>query len=165
MNLSDHLKIGFIGFGEAGSQIARGLRGAGVSYISAFDINSNTPGLGQKIQQRARENEVALLESNAELSAASDILLSTVTANRAAEAAEQTAVSLRAQQIYADLNSISPKLKQSIGQLIEARGGRFVEAAIMSPVSSHGHRVPMLLGGPHAQAFANALERYGMRLE
>jgi 3-hydroxyisobutyrate dehydrogenase-like beta-hydroxyacid dehydrogenase len=35
----------------------------------------------------------------------------------------------------------------------------------MAPVQPYGHRVPMLLGGPAARAFAERLEPFGMRLE
>ena len=80
--MNNELKLGFVGFGEAGYCIAKGLRSAGLSRISAYDINTRTPGLGEKIQRRASESEVALVESNAELASVSDILLSTVTANR-----------------------------------------------------------------------------------
>jgi 3-hydroxyisobutyrate dehydrogenase len=163
--MNNEPSVGFIGFGEAGFHIARGLGGAGASRISAYDINTRTPGLGEKIWRRARESEVALVESNAELARASDILLSTVTANRAREAAEQTAPFLEARHIYADLNSVSPALKQSIGEIVESRGARFVEAAIMSPVPPHGHRVPMFLGGASAQSFVELLAPFGMKLE
>jgi 3-hydroxyisobutyrate dehydrogenase len=163
--MNDELRIGFIGFGEAGFHIARGLREAGLANIAAYDINTRMPSLGEKIQRRAAESGVALLESNAALAAASEVLLSAVTANRAREAAEQTAPFLDARHIYADLNSISPALKQGIGDSIETRGARFVEIAIMSPVPPHGHRAPMFLGGPHAADFARRLAPYGMTLE
>src|SRR5262249_31262494 len=163
--MDDGLKIGFIGFGEAGFHIAKGLRSVGVAHISAFDINTYTPGLGEKIQRRAEDAEVPLCESSAQLAEASDLLLSTVTANRAEAAAKQTAPFLEARHIYADLNSISPALKQSIGEIVATRGARFVEIAIMSPVPPHGHRVPMFLGGPHAQTLVALLAPYNMNLE
>jgi 3-hydroxyisobutyrate dehydrogenase-like beta-hydroxyacid dehydrogenase len=163
--MGDELKIGFIGFGEAGFHIARGLRGAGLHQITAFDINTQTPGLGEKIQDRARETEVRLWNSSVQVAEASNVLLSTVTASRAEEAAKQTAPFLGAHHVYADLNSISPALKQAIGGLIASRGARFVEIAIMSPVPPHGHRVPMFLGGPHAEALRDLLAPYGMNLE
>jgi len=162
--MNNEMKIGFIGFGEAGFHIARGLRGAGVSGVCAYDINACAPGLGEKIQRRAGEAEVRLLESNAEL-AASDILLSTVTANRGMEAAEQTAPFLSSRHIYADLNSVSPALKQAIGKLVESGGARFVEASVMSPVPRHGAATPMFLCGAHAREFAGLLSPYGMNLE
>ena len=99
------------------------------------------------------------------MAAACNVLLSTVTANQAQTAAEQNAPHLTNAHLYADLNSVSPALKQSIAQLIEARGARFVEIAIMSPVPPHGHRVPMFLGGAHAQVLVELLAPYGMSLE
>ena len=157
--------IGFIGFGEAGFNLARGLAGAGVSRLFAYDINTDTPGFGEKIQQRAQASSTSLVDSSEKLARAADILLSTVTADSALEAAEQTASFLEARHIYADLNSVSPALKQSIERSVTSRGARFVEGAIMSPVAPHGHRVPILLGGVHASAFIDLLEPYGMRLE
>lgn len=163
--MHDDLKIGFIGFGEAGFHLAKGLRGAGATHVVAYDIHTQTPGQGEKIQQRAQASGVPLLASSAELAAASNLLLSTVTANRAAEAAEQTAPFLTAHHIYADLNSVSPALKQSIGQIVTAHGARFVEVAIMSPVPPHGHRAPMFLGGAHAPMLVELLAPFGMHLE
>ncbi|MGH9824801.1 MAG: hypothetical protein ACREDR_16350 [Blastocatellia bacterium] len=52
--------IGFVGFGEAGFNIAKGMRGAGVAGICAFDINTQTPVLGEKIQRRAHRKRRAL---------------------------------------------------------------------------------------------------------
>ena len=157
--------IGFIGFGEAGFNLARGLGGAGVTRIFAFDINTHAPGFGEKIRQRAHTSSTSLVDSSERLARAADILLSTVTANAAAEAAEQIAPFLETRHIYADLNSVSPALKQSIERTVTSRGARFVEAAIMSPVAPHGHRVPILLGGVHTREFIDILEPFGMRLE
>ncbi|MFN8001950.1 MAG: DUF1932 domain-containing protein [Acidobacteriota bacterium] len=163
--MKTELVLGFIGFGEAGYHLAKGLRSAGLSDICAYDIHVNTPGRGEKIRQRAAEVAVRLCDSQAALAAACTVLLSTVTASSAREAAEQNAPHLTASHVYADLNSISPDLKRAIGQLIEASGARFVEAAIMSPVPPHLHRVPMFLGGVHAQQLVAWLAPYGMHLE
>ena len=157
--------IGFIGFGEAGFNIASGLGEERTVRLFAYDINTDTPRLGEKIRQRARESATSLVDSSKALTHSADIILSTVTANAAAEAAEQTAPFLEARHFYADLNSVSPALKQSIEQIITSRGARFVEAAIMSPVAPHRHRVPMLLGGVNAPAFVDLLGPHGMRLE
>src|SRR5262249_52887558 len=94
-----------------------------------------------------------------------EIVISTVTCARAKEAAAQTAPFLKAGHLYADLNSVSPALKQEIEEIIAATGAGFVEAAVMSPVPPHGHRAPMLLGGKAAPAFRDLLTPFGMRLE
>ena len=165
LSMNNHLAIGFIGFGEAGFHIANGLHGAGVTELFAYDINAETPGLGERIQQRAKDSGTSLVDSSSGLARTSNVLLSTVTANAACEAAEQIAPFLAAQHFYADLNSVSPAVKQAVERIIARRGARFVEAAIMSPVIPHGQRVPMLLGGQNAPEFARLLSPYGMRLE
>ena len=153
-------RIGFIGFGEAGYHLAKGLRQAGIEHIAAYDIQST-----DQIRQRAAETRTALAASNAGLAAASDIIFSTVTANQAGAAAAQTAPHLSSHHLYADLNSVSPGLKQSLAKLIDATGARFVEVAVMSAVPPHGHKVPMLTGGPAAAEFASLLTPYGMKIE
>jgi 3-hydroxyisobutyrate dehydrogenase-like beta-hydroxyacid dehydrogenase len=163
--LNNELRIGFVGFGEAGFHIANGFRSAGLSGICAFDIHRDTPQLRDKIRRRAEETGTRLVDSSRELAQSAQILFSTVTSDRAREAAEQTAPFLGPQHIYADLNSVSPALKQAIQAIIETSGAGFVEAAVMSPVPPHGHRAPMLLGGGAAARFAELMTPHGMRLD
>src|SRR5262249_31346919 len=83
----------------------------------------------------------------------------------ALQAAQQTAPFLKAKHVYADLNSVSPQLKQQIEAVVTAAGAGFVEAAVMAAVPPHRHRVPMLLGGGAAAAFAVRMSPFGMRFE
>lgn len=163
--MNNDLKIGFVGFGEAGYNLAKGLRGVGVTQLFAYDINTQTPKLGERILERAAETEVRLLDSSESLARESDFLLSVVTASSAIEAATQTAPFLQPHQFYADLNSVSPETKCAIAQIITDTGARFVEAAVMAPVPPYGHKVPMLLGGPNARSFAELLSPTGMRFD
>ena len=159
------MKIGFVGFGEAASHIAKGLRGEGIAGFHAYDINTHTPGLGDKIRGRAADTETMLVESNAELTSACDLILSAVTANQALAAATQTAPGLTSAHLYADINSVSPALKQDIDQLISATGAGFVEVAVMAPVPPYNHKVPLLVGGAGAQAFFARMTPLGMVME
>lgn len=158
-------RIGFVGFGEAGSHIASGLRSAGIEHIAAWDINTWTPGAGGKIRRRAEESGTQLVESNSELTARTDVIFSTVTSDQALIAAQQTAPWLHPGQLYADLNSVSPALKQDIDRVISATGAGFVEVAVMSPVPPYGHRAPMLVGGEGAAAFMERMRPFGMNME
>src|SRR5262245_30261613 len=151
--MTSGLTIGFIGFGEAGFNIARGLRSEGITRLYAYDINAQAPRLGEKIQRRALSSEVSLSESNDALARECDVLFSTVTADRAVEAATQTAPFLGPRHLFVDLNSVAPATKQSIDAIVSRTGARFVEAAVMAAVPPHGHRVPMLLGGKAANEF------------
>jgi len=157
--------IGFVGFGEAGSSIAGGLRAAGVERVLAYDIATNSPDRGDLIRSRAAKSGTSLTGSSSDLVEASDIVLSTVTSSSSLEAARQTARFLHSRHLYADLNSVSPALKREIGGVIAKTGARFVEAAVMAPVPPYGHRVPMLLGGDGAEAFIDTMAPLGMRMQ
>jgi 3-hydroxyisobutyrate dehydrogenase-like beta-hydroxyacid dehydrogenase len=150
------MKIGFVGFGEAAFHIAKGLK----LPVTAFDIDT-----GQKVRERAREAGARLVDSNRELAESCDIMLSAVTANQALNAARQNAPFLTADHIYADLNSVSPGLKQSIGRVIESSGAQFAEIAMMAPVPPYGHKVPMLAGGAGAEDFVAKLAPLGISAE
>jgi 3-hydroxyisobutyrate dehydrogenase-like beta-hydroxyacid dehydrogenase len=163
--MNNHPRIGFVGFGEAGFHIGGGLRGAGIGGIVAYDTNSETPGLSEKIRRRAAETGTRLVRSNADLTGAVDIVISTVTANQALAAAQQTAPGLGPGQLYADLNSVSPVLKQTIDRVISDTGARFVEVAVMAPAPPYGHKVPMLVGGAGGAEFVERMTPFGMRME
>jgi 3-hydroxyisobutyrate dehydrogenase-like beta-hydroxyacid dehydrogenase len=154
------VRIGFVGFGEAGYHIAKGLRQPGVPSISAFDIKVTA-----KVLERARESGTKLVDTNAELAESCDIVLSAVTADQALNAAEQNAPYLTPHHIYADLNSVSPGVKQRIAGVIENTGARFAEVAMMAPVPPYGHKVPMLAGGAGAPDFVSALAPFGISAE
>jgi 3-hydroxyisobutyrate dehydrogenase-like beta-hydroxyacid dehydrogenase len=160
-----HPAIGFVGFGEAAYHLSKGLREAGVNQVVAYDIHTHTPGRGEKIRERAAETGTPLLESNAELARAAEWILSTVTSDQAATAAGQNAPHLTVRHLYADLNSVSPAVKQGIARTITASGARFVEIAMMAPVPPYAHKVPILAGGPAAAEFAERMKPYGMRIE
>jgi 3-hydroxyisobutyrate dehydrogenase-like beta-hydroxyacid dehydrogenase len=145
--------IGFIGFGEAGSTIARGLRSAGVERIAAYDITPKTSDI------------VTIVDSPEALAASTDIIFSAVTSSSALDAAKQNAPFLTSRHTYADINSVSPALKQDIDRVVSATGANFVEVAVMAPVSPYGHKVPMLLGGANAKTFAETMRPFGMRME
>jgi 3-hydroxyisobutyrate dehydrogenase len=154
------MKIGFVGFGEAASHIAQGLQQPGISSLTAFDIN-----VTDKLRQRAGDVQTHLVDSNRELAASCDIMLSAVTADQALNAARQNAPYLTAQHIYADLNSVSPGVKQAIARVIEASGAQFAEIAMMAPVPPYNHKVPMLAGGAGAPDFVAKLAPFGISAE
>ena len=147
------LVVGFIGFGEAGSTIARGLKSAGLERIFAYDIRPKTSDI------------VTIVDSPMALASSSDVIFSAVTSSSALEAATQNAPFLTGRHIYADINSVSPALKQDIDRVITATGASFVEVAVMAPVSPYGHTVPMLVGGAGAKTFKEMLSPFGMKMD
>lgn len=158
--------IGFVGFGEAGSRIAAGLREAGVAELAAYDIAADAPLAGDRIRGRAGECGVTLAASNAELAARCSILFSVVTAASAVEAARQNRPHLLARHTYIDCNSVSPATKRAIAAEIQTGPACFIEAAVLAPVPKlRGQSVPMLINGEGAAALAETLAPLGFRME
>jgi 3-hydroxyisobutyrate dehydrogenase-like beta-hydroxyacid dehydrogenase len=157
--------IGFLGFGEAGFHLARGLRGAGAPPLVAFDIKAPHGTEDDRIRTRAAETGTRLVDTPRALAQHARVILSVVTAASAHDAAKNLASDLTADHLYVDLNSVSPATKQQIAAAIGVGAGRFVEGAIMAPVSSGDHRVPILLNGAWASELRSVLSPYRMRLD
>ncbi len=161
--MGQQVVVGFIGFGEAGYTIGRGLRGAGLERLCAFDIATHSADRGPLIRQRAAEAGATLLDSPALLAQSCDLLLSTVTASSALDAAAAAAPFLASRHLYADLNSVSPARKRDIDAIVGRTPAAFVEVAVMAPVQPYGHRVPMLLGGAGAARLVEWCAPFEMR--
>ena len=157
-------RLAFIGFGEAGLAIAGGLKEAGVQQITAYDILLKEDRSKALIEERSSNAGISLAASPAEAIRGKDIIISTVTCRDAIEAASQVALHLEPGQTYMDLNSVSPKTKKSIQEVIENAGATFIEASILSPILPRCHASPMLLSGPSAPTIIKKLSPFGMHL-
>jgi 3-hydroxyisobutyrate dehydrogenase-like beta-hydroxyacid dehydrogenase len=91
-----------------------------------------------------------------------DLIISAVTAAQDIEAARALDRGIQPAAFFLDLNSVSPSVKQQVAQVTEAAGARYVEAAIMSPISPKRIASPMLLGGAHAAAFLPLAQELGL---
>jgi 3-hydroxyisobutyrate dehydrogenase-like beta-hydroxyacid dehydrogenase len=160
-----HVRLGFLGFGEAGFHLARGFRRAGASQLVAFDIKATADSDDQRIRARAAETYTRLVDTPRALAQEAQVILSVVTAASALDAAQSIAGQLSREHLYTDLNSVSPATKRAIGEAIASGAGRFVEGSIMAPVPGADHRVPMLLNGPSASELFQILSPLQMRLE
>jgi 3-hydroxyisobutyrate dehydrogenase-like beta-hydroxyacid dehydrogenase len=149
-------KISLIGLGEVGSIFAEELQALGAEGIRAYDPLFADP--QSRPSRHAARLGVETCASAAEAAGEADLVISAVTAAQAGRAAEAAALGIDQGAYFLDLNSASPGTKAAAGQAIEAKGGRYVEAAVMSPVPGKGLKAPMLLGGPHAKAFLEFAE-------
>jgi 3-hydroxyisobutyrate dehydrogenase-like beta-hydroxyacid dehydrogenase len=90
------------------------------------------------------------------------VVVSAVTAGNCVAAAGSAAPGLEPGSWFLDLNSASPGHKREAAERIEAVGGCYVEAALMSPIGPRRLGSPFLLGGPHAQRFAEVAPELGL---
>ena len=150
--------IGLVGYGEVGRTFGSGLAGlSGIATLSAWDLKFAH---GQSLPDAASSVRAAV--SMQALCAASDLVISAVTASSTLAVAREAAPHLRPGAVFLDLNSASPGTKQQAAALVDAAGAHYVEAGVMTSVPPYGIRVPMLLGGAHAVALAQVLAGWGM---
>ena len=161
MSATQH--IGLVGYGEVGKIFAAGLLSQpGVAGVSAWDLTFDRPDTQVAERAHAQQAGVTAQPSLAALCAASDLVISAVTASNTLAVAEAAAAHLRPGTLFLDLNSASPGTKQQCAVLIDGAGAHYVEAGVMTSVPPYGIRVPMLLGGAHAAALAERLRDWGM---
>ncbi len=152
-------RIALLGFGEVGQILAADLLARGVHQISVWDVQFDNV---QSVASRAAQaTNVRIAGAALDVARDATLIISAVTAAQDVAAAQSVAAHIDAGTFFLDLNSVSPGVKQEVARVIEQGGGRYVEAAIMSPISPKRSAAPILLGGPHAQAFAPLAEALG----
>jgi 3-hydroxyisobutyrate dehydrogenase-like beta-hydroxyacid dehydrogenase len=154
-------QVAIIGFGEAGGIFAKDLARQGMN-VSVFDILFNSKRRRQPMLKKARACGVTAARGLKDCLQKAELVISAVTASSALDVAKEAGPILREDQLFLDINSVSPGSKRKAAKYVERRRARFVEAAVMSAVPKHRLQVPMLLGGPHASEAAQHLQRIGM---
>jgi 3-hydroxyisobutyrate dehydrogenase-like beta-hydroxyacid dehydrogenase len=139
MNASEKQSLpAFIGFGEAGQAFA-------VSPDwRAYDLKDKSAEFATA--------GVSGCSSLADAVTGAPAILSVVTADQAAIAAQNAAQHIAAGALYFDMNSVAPDTKRAAAGVIEAAGGHYVDVAVMSPVQPARQAVPLLISGPNADA-------------
>jgi 3-hydroxyisobutyrate dehydrogenase-like beta-hydroxyacid dehydrogenase len=153
-------RIALIGFGEAGGSFGGDFAAKSLE-VSAFDILFHSKQQRDAMLQKARERKVHASESLQDCVRDADLVISAVTASSARDAAREAAPHLRREQMFLDINSVSPETKRQVAALISPTAF-FVEAAVMAAVPPQRLKVPMLLGGPYAGVGAERLRALGM---
>jgi 3-hydroxyisobutyrate dehydrogenase-like beta-hydroxyacid dehydrogenase len=152
-------RVALVGYGEVGRIFGAALAQAGV-HACAYDILGSDPGW-RAIAAAHADGRVELASTARDAVRDSPLVICAVTAAATQAAAAQIAQACPTGAFVLDVNSASPRTKRACAELVDAAGGRYVEAAVMTSVPPHGIRVPMLLGGPHAGAALPLLEQLG----
>ncbi len=150
-------RVCLIGFGEVGQILAADL--AAAAELSAWDILFDKPDSAPSLA--VKKGNVRAGASAKDAAADADIVLSAVTAASDLDAAKSAAGGLKPDAYFVDFNSASPGMKQKAASIVEECGGRYVEAAVMSPFPPKRLQTAMLLGGPHAREFLDQVHKLG----
>ncbi len=145
--------VAVLGLGEAGSALAADLAALGLR-VRGYD----------PIPQRSAAG-VERVGSELEAIQGAQVILSVNWARVALEVAQTLAPALQSGQLFADLNTAAPRLKQQLAEVVEPTGALFADVALMSPVPGKGLRTPALAAGRGAEAFAAVFAPLGMPLQ
>jgi 3-hydroxyisobutyrate dehydrogenase-like beta-hydroxyacid dehydrogenase len=138
------MEVAVLGLGEAGGRIASDLAAAGCE-VRGWDP--------------ARESSAA---SDVEAVRGADVVLSLNAAAVALDVARSVAASLRADAVYADLNTAAPTLKRELAGAVPVA---FADVALVGVVPSTGLRTATLASGAGAERFAELFRPLGMPVD
>lgn len=165
------LTIALIGFGEAGTAIARGLaenwRGASrpgdnrprrlIAIDTALDLDAR----GRKLGDEARRLDVAIERGYTAALGDADVIISAVPGEFALDVAQAAAPLLKTGVLYLDLCTVTGAMAETDRAVIESAGGVYVDVAVMGSFFGRGQKAPMLLAGPKATVAAEWMNASG----
>lgn len=154
--------IGLVGYGEVGKIFSQGLLEKNDRAVFAWDLKFSDATQREAELRHAADKGITACASAAELCGKTNLIISAVTASNTLAVAQEVARSIRPGTLFLDLNSASPGTKAQCAALIDAAGGHYVEAGVMTSVPPYGIKVPMLLGGAKAPELAAVLAGWGM---
>jgi len=164
MKEQQQFRLGLVGYGEIGSTLGKGLRGAGLQQISCYDKYAFDGPYSDIIQGRAREAGVTLVRSNGELADASDLIFSVTPGSSSLESADAFAPVLTDRHTFLDFASATPKIKKSVANKLASSGALLGDGSIEG-TPLHGYSMRMLSSGPAGERVRDWLVPWGMQIE
>ncbi len=151
--------IALLGFGEAGSNIARGLAAEGgwrgeskpgdnaPRRVIAIDTALDKDARGTALGKEARRLDVAISDRYTEALSEADLVICAVQGEHALDAAKSAAPLLKPGAHYLDLCTVTGKMSDEDRAAIESGRGRYVDVAVMGGFFKSGIKAPMLIAG------------------
>lgn len=154
--------IALLGFGEAGSAIARGLCAEGgwrgtakpgdnaPRRVIAIDTALDKDARGTTLGKAARALDIAISDSYTEALSEADLVICAVQGEHALEAAAAAAPLLKKGAHFLDLCTVTGKMSDEDRAEIEKGAGRYIDVAVMGGFFKQGIKAPMLVAGEDA---------------
>lgn len=165
--------IALLGFGEAGTAIARGLaadggwRGVGKPgdnaprRLIAIDTALDRDPRGMALGKEARRLDIAISADYTAALSEADLVISAVQGEFAIDAARAAAPLLKQGAHYLDLCTVTGKMSDEDRAEIEKGGGRYIDVAVMGGFFSSGIKAPMLVAGDGAEPVVSWMNQNG----
>jgi 3-hydroxyisobutyrate dehydrogenase len=172
MSLSPRV-IALLGFGEAGSAIARGLasetgwRGPSKPgdnaprRVIAIDPALDKDARGTALGKEARRLEIPISDKYTEALAEADLVICAVQGEHALDAASSAAPLLKKGAYFLDLCTVTGKMADEDREAIEKAGSIYIDIAVMGGFFKYGIKAPMLVAGADAKAAVDWMNANG----
>lgn len=163
--MQENPKIGFIGFGEVGYYISKGLKSAGIRQILGYDNATNHPPYGNTIKQRAADANVELVPTMKDLISRSDFIILAVPGGVALGVSEEAVQYIAEGKMYIDLTSCAPSAKEKVAKVMKPEGAKFIDVGLMAAPKEQQQKALMYASGDGAEEFKATMGKYGMHIQ
>lgn len=165
--------IALLGFGEAGTAIARGLAANGgwrgvakagdnaPRRLIAIDTALDKDPRGAALGNEARQLDIAISADYTAALSEADLVISAVQGEFAIDAARAAAPLLKKGAHYLDLCTVTGKMSDEDRAEIETGGGRYIDVAVMGGFFSQGIKAPMLVAGADVEPVVGWMKANG----
>jgi 3-hydroxyisobutyrate dehydrogenase len=172
MSLSPRV-IALLGFGEAGSAIARGLasekgwRGPSKPgdnaprRLIAIDPALDKDARGTALGKEARRLDIPISDKYTEALSEADLVICAVQGEHALDAASSAAPLLKKGAWFLDLCTVTGNMADEDRAAIERAGGQYIDIAVMGGFFKYGIKAPMLVAGGDAKAAVDWMNANG----
>ncbi len=153
--MSIQAKIGFIGVGRMGANMARRLHEVGFHLTALYDLNHSAA------QALASELSISAAPTPADVAATSSIVVTVISDDAAMRSifSEHDATSLLVHangRLFINCATLSPHVHQDIERLVTAKGGACLEACMASSITQARQGTLYLMCGGQPDVFAKA---------
>ena len=139
--------VGLMSPGDMGQAVAIQIKAKGLNVCTALEHRS------ERTRALAREAGVTDLGTIVRLVTECDVVLSVINPGAALDLARELADALRAtgsHTLIVDCNAIAPDTVREIAGVVEAAGGRFLDAGIIGPPPRGNAKTNLYVSGPGA---------------
>ena len=163
MSDKQQFRLGLVGYGEIGSTLGQGLRGAGLEQIFCFDKFAFDGPYAELIQGRAQAAGVTLVKSPQELADKAELIVSVTPGSASVASADAFGPVLDSRHTFLDFASATPKVKYGVAERLANTGALLGDGSIMgTPLL--GYAMHMLSSGPAGQRVVDLLVPWGMSI-
>ena len=148
-------KIGFVGVGRMGANMARRLQDVGYPVTAVFDVD------GERAKTLAQELGCEAVSTPDEVAALSNTIFTVVTDDGAmqeifSEGHPKSLLKNAEGRLFVNCATLSPHIHMEIEQRVEARGGHSLEACMASSIPQAREGTLYLMCGGKPEAFDRA---------